>query len=858
MTSLNKIHMFSKEDYDDCKIRMQAHNSSRDDDMWYVITDGPMKILKFNTAVSISGDEPQMVENPRVEWNNEDKKKENLDNMAKDILYKMLDKKMFSKIKTCSTAKEIYEKLTQLCKENDQTKENKLTVAIQMFDNAKMKSGETMAEFDEIFSNIICELIVVRKIYTNREISLKVMRALPREWDVKTIAMRESKDLNKLELHDLFADLKAYELELGIRTEEEPSVSNPTKALTSTVSPQPTEEASAKKTAEQMSGEAMSLFIKRFGKFMHFTKSKNEERKQNYEKKKGKEGRRTFRKKKEQRVLVANEGKSQWAETDSDSSDTDSSSKESEEEQVQCLMANSQHEEDDTEVFDFNSSDFTQEELIQALNEMVTEYKKLSTSFEEAKTKKACLIDKSRESSCLQQKELDSLRTKLNLLAAENDDMKLVFQATLYENQKLLKTINSWNNASTSLDKIHENQKQAGGRTGLGYGSNECTLPKKNTQSYSSGNDLNVIRFVRSSTIYEHAKPKIYDEQSSRYESKGKHKGLGYVEPKIPRKGETWNKTRLNEKRIGNQSKFKQSRLDDKDQKFKQYTIRSRSHTSTRRTPRPTHFIDAHTGKTVRVIQVLSVKSVEKNSPMENTTWYLDSGCSRHMTGNKDLLSEIIQYKGPKIIFGDNSKGRTVGKGKITHCNIIINDVLFVDNLCYNLINISQLCDNGYTVEFHKHTCMIKSSNDDIMLTGLREQNAYRLNWQSEQPGLGEMRYTLVIVDDYSSFTWGIKHELSAARTPQQNGVAERRNRTLKEAARTMIADSNVSQRLWAEAINTTCNGQDLRTNLFEKGEYDAIMDSSRSYQAMKNLDILELPQDPTKRGRKKLFKETL
>lgn len=38
------------------------------------------------------------------------------------------------------------------------------------------------------------------------------MCGLPNEWDVKMTAMRESKDLNKLELHDLFADLKAYEL----------------------------------------------------------------------------------------------------------------------------------------------------------------------------------------------------------------------------------------------------------------------------------------------------------------------------------------------------------------------------------------------------------------------------------------------------------------------------------------------------------------------------------------------------------------------------------------------------------------------------------------------------------------------
>ncbi|XP_073121990.1 uncharacterized protein [Henckelia pumila] len=126
-----------------------------------------MKILKVNTTVAITGGEPQMVEKPRMEWTTEDKKKANLDNVAKDILYKTLDKNMFSKIKTCSTAKEIWEKLTQLCEGNDQTKKNKLSVAIQMFDNAKMKPGETMTEFDERFSTIICELIALGKTYTN-------------------------------------------------------------------------------------------------------------------------------------------------------------------------------------------------------------------------------------------------------------------------------------------------------------------------------------------------------------------------------------------------------------------------------------------------------------------------------------------------------------------------------------------------------------------------------------------------------------------------------------------------------------------------------------------------------------------
>ncbi|GKC39403.1 putative ribonuclease H-like domain-containing protein, partial [Tanacetum coccineum] len=51
----------------------------------------------------------------------------------------------------------------------------------------------------------------------------------------------------------------------------------------------------------------------------------------------------------------------------------------------------------------------------------------------------------------------------------------------------------------------------------------------------------------------------------------------------------------------------------------------------------------------------------------------------------------------------------------------------------------------------------------------------------------------------------GIKREFSVARTPQLNSVAERRNRTLIKAARTMLVDSNLPTTFWAETVNTGC-----------------------------------------------------
>ncbi|KZV21132.1 hypothetical protein F511_13198, partial [Dorcoceras hygrometricum] len=147
---------------------------------------------------------------------------------------------------------------------NDETKENKLTVAQQKYESIKMREDETMTEFDERFSAVVIELTSLGKEYSNRDLALKVMRALPKEWDVKTMAMRESKDLNKLELHDLFANLKAYEFELETRSDAKPSTSQPTKALAASTS----EQCSPSKSTEQLSNDAMSLFVKKFRKYL--------------------------------------------------------------------------------------------------------------------------------------------------------------------------------------------------------------------------------------------------------------------------------------------------------------------------------------------------------------------------------------------------------------------------------------------------------------------------------------------------------------------------------------------------------------------------------------------------------------
>ncbi|GJV08738.1 putative ribonuclease H-like domain-containing protein [Tanacetum coccineum] len=82
----------------------------------------------------------------------------------------------------------------------------------------------------------------------------------------------------------------------------------------------------------------------------------------------------------------------------------------------------------------------------------------------------------------------------------------------------------------------------------------------------------------------------------------------------------------------------------------------------------------------------------------------------------------------------------------------------------------------------------------------------------------------------------GIKREFSVARTPQQNGVAERKNRTLIEAARTMLADSLLPTTFWAEAVNTACYVQNrvLVTKPHNKTPYELLLGRPPSISFMR------------------------
>nr|GFC56082.1 ribonuclease H-like domain-containing protein [Tanacetum cinerariifolium] len=119
----------------------------------------------------------------------------------------------------------------------------------------------------------------------------------------------------------------------------------------------------------------------------------------------------------------------------------------------------------------------------------------------------------------------------------------------------------------------------------------------------------------------------------------------------------------------------------------------------------------------------------------------IDSGCSRHMTGNMSYLSDFEELNEGYVAFGGNPKGgKIIGKGKIKTGKLDFDDVYFVKELKFNLFSVSQMCDKKNSVLFTDTECLVLSSDfklpdaSQVLLRGPRENNMYNVNLRNIVP----------------------------------------------------------------------------------------------------------------------------
>nr|GEY62839.1 hypothetical protein [Tanacetum cinerariifolium] len=124
------------------------------------------------------------------------------------------------------------------------------------------------------------------------------------------------------------------------------------------------------------------------------------------------------------------------------------------------------------------------------------------------------------------------------------------------------------------------------------------------------------------------------------------------------------------------------------------------------------------------------VKATDSPTNIIDDKGYLDSGCSRHMTGNISYLSDYEPYNGGYVSFGQGG-GKITGKGIIKTDKLEFENVYFVKDLKYNLFSVSQICDNKNNVLFTDSECIVLERNfklkDDtnVLLRTPRQHNMY-------------------------------------------------------------------------------------------------------------------------------------
>ncbi|GKA51758.1 retrovirus-related pol polyprotein from transposon TNT 1-94 [Tanacetum coccineum] len=483
--------------------------------------------------------------------------------------------------------------------------------------------------------------------------------------------------------------------------------------------------------------------------------------------------------------------------------------------------------------------------------------------------------------------ELDELNKHVNQktyayadVRAQNQDLLI----TISELKNKLKTVDKGKNVNTKFDKSEAS------------GTLLCVTPlPKNIAIKAKKVSNYMVNADRSKPVTSHPTPT--NEQGQTQNENILARGMYRI---TKTKTQTLDsKTNIN---VSNSTSVKSSnsvrRQKSKDTKSKNRVLKNTNAKSS----------SSHVGKMSRSVSIDSNKCETMNSiVIQLVLWIVDSGCSKHITGNLQLLRNFIEKFMGIVRFGNNHFAAITGYGDYVQGNLTICHVYYVEGLGHNLFSVRQFCDGDLEVAFRSNMCYVWNLEGDDLLAGSRDLNLYTISifematsslvclmsratltkswlWhrrlshlnfgKSKKASLlpklvsstesklellhmdlcGPMRvtsinckkYILVIIDDYSRYTWvyflhtkdealdmiidfvnqvqrnlkaqiltirtdngtefkneklqafyaklGIVHQTSISQTPQQNGIVERRNRILVKAARTMLIFSKASE----------------------------------------------------------------
>nr|GEX63209.1 integrase, catalytic region, zinc finger, CCHC-type, peptidase aspartic, catalytic [Tanacetum cinerariifolium] len=102
---------------------------------------------------------------------------------------------------------------------------------------------------------------------------------------------------------------------------------------------------------------------------------------------------------------------------------------------------------------------------------------------------------------------------------------------------------------------------------------------------------------------------------------------------------------------------------------------------------------------------------------IEIVLFIVDSGCSKHMTGNLKLLINFVEKFLGTVKFGNDQIAPILGYGDLVQGAVTIKKVYYVEGLNHNLFSVGQFCDADLEVAFRKSTCFIRDLKGNDLLT---------------------------------------------------------------------------------------------------------------------------------------------
>ncbi|GJT53273.1 ribonuclease H-like domain-containing protein [Tanacetum coccineum] len=229
---------------------------------------------------------------------------------------------------------------------------------------------------------------------------------------------------------------------------------------------------------------------------------------------------------------------------------------------------------------------------------------------------------------------------------------------------------------------------------------------------------------------------------------------------------------------------------------------------------------------------------------------------------SRSYMPKRFYYVDPQGRLKSPKRGKITGKGKIRTGKLDFEDVYFVKELKFNLFSVSQMCDKKNSVLFTETECLVLSPDfklldeSQVLLKVPRQNNMYSFDLKNVVPSggltclfakatidesnlwhrrLGHINFKTMnklvrenLVRGLPSKLFENNHSCVACQKGKQHkaSFAERKNRTLIEAARTMLADSLLPTTFWAEAVNTACFVQNrvLVTKPYNKTRYELLL----------------------------------